>query len=170
MIRVLNVVAGTEWRIVRCCLRTVKHLETIFCTWVRITRSASMKITHWLNWVDRGPVDEQWRPGQLVLASHRRTPQKNFSYVRIKLKSVRLHPTGYSTGAGSELGRECIDVRGTARARDLCVVGIWVRCQTMAFDQSNQAIRDTNQQVLEHWPQPHKVIHWPCPTCPVFTH
>jgi len=58
-----------------------------------------------------------------VLASRRRTPQ-NFSFVRIKLKSVRLHPTGYGTGAGSELGGKCIDVRGRARAIDLCVVGI----------------------------------------------
>jgi len=56
------------------------------------------QITHRLNWVDRGPVDEQWRPGQLVLASRRRTPQ-NFIFVRIKLKSVRLHPFGYGTGA-----------------------------------------------------------------------
>jgi len=61
------------------------------------------QITHRLNWVDRGAVDDQWRPGQLVLASRRHTPQ-NFSFVRIKLKSVQLHPTGYSTGAGSELG------------------------------------------------------------------
>ena len=44
------------------------------------------QITHRLNWVDRGPVDKQRRPGQLVLASRRRTPQ-NFSFVRIKLKS-----------------------------------------------------------------------------------
>jgi len=30
-------------------------------------------ITHRLNWLDRGPVDEQWRPdGQLVQASCRR--------------------------------------------------------------------------------------------------
>ena len=85
------------------------------------------EITHRLNWVDRGPVDEQRRPGQLVLASRRRTPQ-NFSFVRIKLKSVRLHPTGYGTGAGSELGGKYIDVRGRARAIDLCVVGIQVRC------------------------------------------
>ena len=42
------------------------------------------QITHRLNWVDRGAVDEQWRPGQLVLASRRHTPQ-NFSFVRIKL-------------------------------------------------------------------------------------
>jgi len=32
-------------------------------------------IRYRLNWVDRGPVDEQRRPGQLVLASRRRTPQ-----------------------------------------------------------------------------------------------
>ena len=94
------------------------------------------EITHRMNCVDRGPIDEQRRPGQLVLASRRRTPQ-NFSFVRIELKSVRLHPTG--TGAGSELGGKCIDVRGRARAIDLCVVGIQVRCQTMAFDQGNQA-------------------------------
>ena len=25
------------------------------------------QITHRLNWVDHGPVDEQWRPEQLVL-------------------------------------------------------------------------------------------------------
>jgi len=86
------------------------------------------QITHRLNWVDWGPVDEQRRPGQLVLASRRRTPQ-NFSFIRIKLKSVRLHPTGYGTGAGSELGGKCIDVRGRALALsgftpDLCVVGI----------------------------------------------
>jgi len=56
------------------------------------------QITHGLNWVDRGPVDEQRRPGPLVLASRRRTPQ-NFIFVRIKLKSVRLHPFGYGTGA-----------------------------------------------------------------------
>ena len=45
------------------------------------------QITHQLNWVDRGPVDKQRRPGQLVLVYRRRTPQKNFSFVRIKLKS-----------------------------------------------------------------------------------
>jgi len=70
----------------------------------------STQITHRLNWVDRGPVDKQWRPGQLVLVSRRRTSQ-NFSFIGIKQKSVRLHPTGYGTGAGSELGGKCIDVR-----------------------------------------------------------
>ena len=39
-----NIVAGTEWRIERSCLRTAKYLQTVFCRWVRITRSASMKI------------------------------------------------------------------------------------------------------------------------------
>jgi len=37
------------------------------------------EITHRLNWVDRGPVDEQRRPGQLVLASrhdYNVTPQR----------------------------------------------------------------------------------------------
>jgi len=45
------------------------------------------QIMHQLNRVDRGPVDKQRRPGQLVLAYRRRTPQKNFSFVSIKLKS-----------------------------------------------------------------------------------
>jgi len=40
------------------------------------------QITHRLNWVDWGPVDEQWRPGQLVLASRRRTPQ-NFDCIEL---------------------------------------------------------------------------------------
>jgi len=47
-------------------------METVFCTWVRmVTRSwvhqvcldENTQITHRLNWVDRGPVDEQRRPG-----------------------------------------------------------------------------------------------------------
>jgi len=37
-------------------------------------------------------------------------------------KSVRLHPTGYGTGAGNELGGKCIDVRGRARTIDLSLV------------------------------------------------
>jgi len=59
------------------------------------------KVTYGLDWVDRGPVDELWRPGRLMMLSCCRTPQ-NLSFVRIMPKSVRLHPAGYSTGAGSE--------------------------------------------------------------------
>jgi len=81
------------------------------------------QVTNGLDWVDRGPVDEQWRPGQLMLSSCCRTPQ-NLSFVRIKLKSVRLHLAGYSTGAGSEPSGKDIDLGRRARTIDLCVIGV----------------------------------------------
>jgi len=43
-IRVWNVIVGTECRMDRSCLRTAKYRETVLCTCVRITRSASTKI------------------------------------------------------------------------------------------------------------------------------
>jgi len=33
------------------------------------------QVVNGLNWVDRDPVDEQWRPGQLMLSSCCFTPQ-----------------------------------------------------------------------------------------------
>ena len=93
-----RIVAGTECRIECSCVRSAKHLETVAhgfpTSHHQVCVDENTQIWVELNWVDRGPVDEQWRPGQLVLVSRRRTPQ-NFSFVTIKLKSLRLHPTGY---------------------------------------------------------------------------
>jgi len=76
------------------------------------------QVTNGLNWVDRGPVDEQWRPGQLMLSSCCHSPQ-NLSFVRIKLKSLRLH-----VGEGSEPNGKDIDLGRRARTTELCVIGV----------------------------------------------
>jgi len=84
----------------------------------KVGNDEDTQVTNGLNWVDRGPVDEQWRSGQLMLSSCCRTPQ-NLSLVRIKLKSVQLHPAGYSIGAVSEPRGKDINLDSRARTIDI---------------------------------------------------
>jgi len=50
-------------------------------------------------------LEKYWSNHKLMLSSCCRTPQ-SLSFVGIKLKSVRLHPAGYSTGAAEPSGKD----------------------------------------------------------------
>jgi len=112
---------GIERRTERGCLRTAKHLDTVRCTCVRITMSASVKLPRSRNRLNR--IDRCTSTDSGDLGSRCCAPQ-NFRFVAIQLKSTRLHPAVDGTGAGSELRREDFDTSRTARAVDVRVVGI----------------------------------------------